>query len=260
MAAPVNPQASTDRRLAALYEMIHTLNSARDPESLLAAILDMALDVVRAERGMILLRDLDAESFSVRLARNLEHETAEDAEEFSRQIVARAGAGQSVLAIDAGRDERFRDMRSVSMYGIHSLMCVPLRSRGKIVGTVYLDSRTTGGLFTKDDLRFLEAFADHAALALENARARARLEQENRELQEVAESRARFGNLVGESPPMQEVFRLIETVAASELPVLIQGESGTGKELVARAARQAHSLQRTQPAQFRVGDPQARDR
>jgi Nif-specific regulatory protein len=232
---PVNPRGSTDRRLAALYDMIHALNSQRDPEALLAAILDMALDVVQAERGMILLRDPGAESFSVRLARNLEHETAEDAEEFSRQIVAQAGAGRSVLAIDAERDERFRDMRSVSMYGIHSLMCVPLRSRGTIVGTVYLDSRSAGGLFTPDDLRFLEAFADHAALALENSRTRARLERENRELQEAAESRVRFGNLVGESAPMQEVFRLIEKVADSELPVLIQGESGTGKELIARA-------------------------
>ena len=59
------------------------------------------------------------------------------------------------------------------MFGIRSLMCVPLRSRGRIIGTVYLDSRREGSLFTKEDLRFIEAFADHAALAVENARERA---------------------------------------------------------------------------------------
>jgi transcriptional regulator with GAF, ATPase, and Fis domain len=224
-----------DRRLLALYEMIRALNSETDPDALLEAILDMALRAVAAERGMILLRRSASDPFSVRLVRNLEEETERDAERYSGRIVEQAEAGRSILALDAGQDERFRDLRSVSTYGIRSLMCVPLRSRGTIVGTVYLDSRREGTLFDQDDLRFIEAFADHAALALENARERAELESENRRLREVAEDRLRFGNLIGRSPAMQEVFRLIERVAASDLPVLIQGESGTGKELVARA-------------------------
>ncbi len=224
-----------NRRLLALYEMIRALNSETDPDMLLESILDMALRAVSAERGMILLRESTGDAFSVRLARNLESETEKDAEEYSRGIVARAGAGKSVLAMDAGEDERFRDLKSVSMYGIRSLMCVPLRSRSAIIGTVYLDSRREGTLFTREDLRFIEAFADHAALALQNARERADLELENRQLRAAAETRLHFGNLVGRSEAMQRLFHLIEKVAASELPVLIQGESGTGKELVARA-------------------------
>ena len=226
-------------RLLALYDMIRVLNSASDPETLLESILDMALRAVPAERGMVLLKDAqaggDRAGFSVHLARDLEAETVRDVESYSRHIVAAAGAGRSLLAVDAGKDQRFRDLDSVSLYGIRSLMCVPLRSRGKIIGTVYLDSRHQGALFTPDDLRFIEAFADHAALALENARARARLEQQNRRLQVVAETRTEFANLIGRSPGMQAVFDLIEKVAATDLPVLIRGESGTGKELVARA-------------------------
>jgi transcriptional regulator with GAF, ATPase, and Fis domain len=224
-----------DRRLLALYEMIRALNSETDPEVLLESILDMALRAASADRGMVLLSRPDGEGFSVRLVRNLERETAEDAERYSRGIVARAGEGRSILALDAGEDERFRDLKSVSMFGIRSLMCVPLRSRGTVVGTVYLDSQREGHLFTRDDLRFIEAFADHAALALANARERERLRDENRRLQDLAETRFRCGNLVGRSAAMQEVFRLVAQVATSELPVLIQGESGTGKELVARA-------------------------
>ena len=48
----------------------------------------------------------------------------------------------------------------------------------------------------------------------------------------------RFG-MVGESPPMQELFALLERVAASEVSVLVRGETGTGKELVARAVHEA---------------------
>jgi transcriptional regulator with GAF, ATPase, and Fis domain len=226
---------AADRRLHALYDMIRALNSETDPEALLESILDMALQAVKGERGMVLLRDEDTEEFSIRIARNLEQETLRDAEEFSRGVVAQAGQGQSVLALDAGHDARFRELRSVSLYGIRSLMCVPLRSRGGMVGAVYLDSRREGALFTREDLRFLEAFADHAALALANLRARDALVRENRRLQQLAEARTQFGNLVGRASSMQRVFDLVERAAASALPALVLGESGTGKELVAKA-------------------------
>ena len=62
----------------------------------------------------------------------------------------------------------------MSLYGIRSLICVPLRSRGQVIGTVYLDSRRDGKLFTQEDLRFLEAFADQAALTLGNVMERLR--------------------------------------------------------------------------------------
>jgi len=226
--------SSETARLSTLYEMIRTLNSETDPEALLEEILDMALRAVNAERGMILLAESPGQ-FSVRVARNLDKETAADAEAYSRSIASQAGEGTSILALDAGNDDRFKDLKSISLYRIRSLMCVPLRSRGAIVGTVYLDSRREGRLFSQEDLRFLEAFADHAALALENAQARARLEEENRRLRAVAGERSSFDKIVGRSEPMQKVFDLLETIATSELPVLVLGESGTGKELVARA-------------------------
>jgi len=126
------------------------------------------------------------------------------------------------------------------------LMCVPLRSRGRVIGTVYLDSRKDGRLFTQDDLRFVEALADQAALAIENARMRTRLERENRQLADAAEARTSFANLVGKSPGIRAVFALIEKVAATDLPVMIRGESGTGKELVARAIH-VHGPRRRRP-------------
>ncbi|MCP3978891.1 MAG: protein kinase [bacterium] len=225
-------------RLRALYDMIRAVNSETDPEALLETILDMALRVVHAQRGMILLKEEssgDDPRFAVHLVRDLDPQTASDAESYSRSIVAAAGQGRSLLAIDAGNDDRFRELKSVSLYSIRSLMCVPLRSRGSIVGTVYLDCCEDGLVFTDADLQFVEAFADHAGLALSNVLQRVRLENENRRLQAAAETRTRFANIVGRSSGMQKVFDLIEKVAATDLPVLVQGESGTGKELVAQA-------------------------
>ena len=69
-----------------------------------------------------------------------------------------------------------------------------------------------------------------------------KLEKENTQLKEVIRRQAPNSEMIGESPAMQEVFRLIERTASSNKPVLIQGESGTGKELVARAIHQASPL------------------
>ncbi len=62
-----------------------------------------------------------------------------------------------------------------------------------------------------------------------------RIEKENLELKKQLHNKYGFENIVGNSPKMQKVFRLIEQVAASKATVLITGESGTGKELIARA-------------------------
>jgi DNA-binding NtrC family response regulator len=61
------------------------------------------------------------------------------------------------------------------------------------------------------------------------------VDQENRLLREELRSRPGFGGLIGMSPRMQRVYKLIQKVAQHTYPVLILGESGTGKELVARS-------------------------
>src|SRR6266853_794949 len=61
------------------------------------------------------------------------------------------------------------------------------------------------------------------------------MDQENKLLREQLRSKPGFGGLIGVSPRMQRVYKLIEKVAQHNYPVLILGESGTGKELVARS-------------------------
>ena len=59
--------------------------------------------------------------------------------------------------------------------------------------------------------------------------------KENRRLRDAVESQYRFGNIIGKSKKMRDVFDTIQKVAPSGATVLIEGESGTGKELVARS-------------------------
>jgi two-component system NtrC family response regulator len=59
--------------------------------------------------------------------------------------------------------------------------------------------------------------------------------KENRRLRDAVESQYRFGNIIGKSKKMRDIFDTIQKVAPSGATVLIEGESGTGKELVARS-------------------------
>ena len=79
-------------------------------------------------------------------------------------------------------------------------------------------------------------------LLIQKAFLAAQLGKENRQLRHVIRQNLPPSNMIGQSPAMQEVFRLIEKTCVTDKPVLIEGESGTGKELVARAIHQKSAL------------------
>ncbi len=142
---------------------------------------------------------------------------------------------------DAAQDPRFyRGVDKQMGMKTKSLICVPLKTRDRIIGVLTAVNKRHGSFF-QEDVRLLESLASQLAIAIENARliqelqaARERLREENLYLREEAGQVARFETLIGESPGMQEVYRLVERVLNTTATVLITGESGTGKELIAR--------------------------
>ncbi len=76
---------------------------------------------------------------------------------------------------------------------------------------------------------------DRMVLYAKKAIAMYQVVKENRRLREAVVSQYRFGNIIGKSKPMRDVFETIQKVAPSSATVLIEGESGTGKELVAKS-------------------------
>jgi DNA-binding NtrC family response regulator len=76
---------------------------------------------------------------------------------------------------------------------------------------------------------------DEFVLTVKKALENRLLKSEVVRLKKEVESRYRFHNLIGKSPPMQKIYGLIERISDTSSNVLITGESGTGKELVAKA-------------------------
>ena len=236
---PFRPSGSA---LEALYRISGIITSAADLDDLLARLLDLALEIVKAERGLIILVTEDGERQEVRAARGVEPETITDALEYSHSVVRESAAGRTLVMLDPESEASFQKFRSVSLFQIKSLACVPMKVRDKVLGTVYLDSRREGYLFRDEDLEFLKAFSNLAGAALEMARLNVNLSKENvtlqrevQDLRKAAGKRSRYQELVGKTVRMQAVYDMLDKVSDSPLPVLVTGESGTGKELVARA-------------------------
>jgi transcriptional regulator with GAF, ATPase, and Fis domain len=183
---------------------------------------------------------------------------------FSRSVIDRVlQSGEPVLSVDAASDDRFDGSRSISHLSLRSVLAVPLVFRGELLGAAYVDHRLRRGNFDATDLAHMEDFADLAALAVAQTRAlaavrsqAAELERQRTELAELLDNREAalvnlreevrsgperkfYRGMVGSSASMQRVFRLVDRLADSEVPVVIYGESGTGKELVARAIHEA---------------------
>ncbi|MDD5176884.1 MAG: sigma-54 dependent transcriptional regulator [Sterolibacterium sp.] len=87
---------------------------------------------------------------------------------------------------------------------------------------------------------------DELKVVIERAMERRHLLQENLNLRNELSSKYRFENIIGSSPAMQGVYRLIAQCAPTNSTVLITGESGTGKELIARAIH-FNSLRKDKP-------------
>ncbi len=87
---------------------------------------------------------------------------------------------------------------------------------------------------------------DELAQALEHAGERRNLEGASRKLRERLRSQQGLGNIIGRSPEMEKLYRILSKVAQSSHPAVIVGETGVGKELIARSIHD-NGLHRSHP-------------
>ncbi|MCA9671121.1 MAG: sigma 54-interacting transcriptional regulator, partial [Myxococcales bacterium] len=260
--------AQSEQRLRRLLAVNKRLNSELNLPRLLELVVDSVIELTDAERGFLILVE-DGEGaerkLSIKVARNIDRRSLEAEEmSLSRSIAEQAAQrGEPVVTVDAADDGRFAAALSVSDLRLRSVLAVPLSVKGRVVGTIYVDHRLRRGVFGEDEVALVSDFADQAAIAIDNARLllenqrrqreiealneqlastvevqRAELHEVREELRsskQALEVRYDYANIIGQTPRMQELFRLLDRVTDTELPVVVYGESGTGKELVARA-------------------------
>ena len=164
-------QETEKEQLRALQEVGAAINSSLNLDIVLQQVMDAIIRLTRAERAMLLL--LNNGELEVKIARNISQETLDDAasQEISQSIVRRvAESGEPIVTINAQEDERFASQHSIVSFRLRSIVCAPLTIKGNTIGVIYADNRVASGIFSDTDRDLLAAFADQAAVAIDNAR------------------------------------------------------------------------------------------
>jgi transcriptional regulator with GAF, ATPase, and Fis domain len=216
-----------------LYEFSERLMHQRDLSELLESLMDAIVDITSADKGFLIL--MEGEEMDIKVARNIRRENIADAiSQLSDSIIAKVvRSHKPVIVSDAMRDDEFSAAKSVMQLKVSSVICVPLLDRGRLLGLIYVGNDSIRELFQRDTMRAVTVFAAQASLIVANALLLNELRVDNKRLSERLEQ-YRFGEIVGTSAPMQQVFRKVEKISATDISVLITGETGTGKELIAR--------------------------
>jgi len=153
-----------------LYELARDLSSSLELDTVLAKVMDRVITLMKASRGFIVLVDPADGSLSVQMSSGSDPEKAR---QFlgSKTVIERVvRSGEAVVATDASLDDRFKGQQSVIMQNLRSIIAVPLVTKGKVIGAVYVDNPFRAAIFEEKDKDFLQVIADLAAIAIDNAR------------------------------------------------------------------------------------------
>jgi Nif-specific regulatory protein len=249
-----------DKTVSILLDINKKMVTEHDPHKLLEFIMDIAVEISGAEEGLLLLLNEQSE-FEVKIARNINKEDLE-VTRFSQTIAREVmQTGNPIFSLNIPEDRKLSALESVSVLGLKTVACVPLRLQNKTLGVIYLDTQQRTSSLAKDSLTLLEAFADQAALSLKNAldfqdkeKSHSRLEEDLNDTKKILEEKEvhlhelealvskgprrtlyPYEQIIGRSKKMEEVLKTMDKITDAQVPVLIFGETGTGKELIAHA-------------------------
>jgi PAS domain S-box-containing protein len=158
-------------KMLALTNISQVINSSLELDEVLRIVMDTIIHLTNAERCYLMLRD-EQGVMTTRIARNWEQESVNPSEYAISQTVIRRviEKGQPVLSTNAQEDPRFRGQDSIVAYNVRSILCVPLMGKSILSGVIYADNRVQSGIFSIRERDLLIAFANQAAIAIENAR------------------------------------------------------------------------------------------
>ena len=205
--------------------------SSLDLDSVLKLILDHMIDMTGTCRGLLMLVEKNGD-LAMKRAVNME-----ESQDFhiSRSLAKQAVEEGRLIVVEDVPSSQVANNHSVVNLGLKAILAVPLISRDKVIGVMYVDSADNVHSLSEVDRAFVEAFAAQAAVAVDNAQLHLKLKQDYLFLKEPLDEADRFDMIVYQSRGMQRIRHAIEKVLDNPITVLVQGESGTGKELVAHA-------------------------
>lgn len=165
--------------LSILYNISQAVNFIDDLKGLIQVILGRALETIDAEKGSLMLYDISDNTLQVKVVYGLKDPKVEfdinnGVIECSKLKINEGIAGKvfaekkSIITNLGQNDPRFKQANL--MNNISSMICVPLIAKGEAIGVINITNKKNNKLFNKQDLEFIEALSNQAAIAIDNAK------------------------------------------------------------------------------------------
>jgi sigma-B regulation protein RsbU (phosphoserine phosphatase) len=158
-------------------EAARRLNDVGALHEVLAALIDITLELTKVERAYVFLKDSTGE-LTLAAGRSAQGDALDDSSTLSRSAIRQAiASGLEFVVTDTLSAEAAAPSESIVMQSIRAILCIPLRRRSmekgsadsQVMGVLYLDSRQQRSQLTRLDSELLHTIAVEAALLVENA-------------------------------------------------------------------------------------------
>ena len=167
--------------LEALQRVGRTVMASLDLDNVLTTVVDAAVELSGAEEGSLLLLDEASGELYMRAARNFQ----EDFVRTFRLPIRDTLAGQVLRTGEPITFNEKTPQKIKTSYLVHTLIYMPLKVQGRVIGVLGVDNRQSGHPFTEDHITLITALAGFAAIAIENARLFTHSEIERNKLETI---------------------------------------------------------------------------
>ena len=165
--------------LSILYNISQAVNFIDDLKGLIQVILGRALETIDAEKGSLMLYDMTDNTLQVKVVYGLKDPKVEfdinngviecSKLKANEGIAGKVFAEKKSIITNLGQnDPRFKQANLAN--NISSMICVPLIAKGEAIGVINITNKKNNKLFNKQDLEFIEALSNQAAIAIDNAK------------------------------------------------------------------------------------------
>lgn len=172
-------------RLAVMCRLINDLVTMTDLGELMDRTAEMALEIIKADRALLMLVDGESGELSVQATCQRKGLKSDDEISFSKTISRRVfETGESILTSDAMKDNRFQSSDSIILHRIRSTLCVPIKTKDRILGIIHVDTLEKVMGFSQEELELLAAMGHQIGIAVENAKLVTDLKKANVEIKD----------------------------------------------------------------------------
>jgi transcriptional regulator with GAF, ATPase, and Fis domain len=225
-----------------MRQLLDRLFGVLDSDAVMDDGLDILVELLGADRGLILLTESDGTTHVVNARGHRKSLSVADREEVSKTVIRQALDSGQCIVLDPKKTRK--PSSSVMALGIVVALAAPLHSggaNGRVRGVLYLDVRDHRKFIGERHIEFfMSASVLLGAVLEQHGRAqteRTLLREARAHCMDVRHTPA-LSDLLA-APSLRAIAREIESALKSDAPMLILGESGTGKTLVAQAIAEA---------------------